>query len=114
MTNKKTLIYDGTCNVCIASKNSVEKRDKNEKFELVDAHSETGKRLSAQHGLDTEKSAYVIEGDSVYEKSDMALHVLENLGWFEKFVAHVGRLVPKKAADSVYSFISKRRKFFNH
>lgn len=107
--DKKILIYDNECEVCTLAKNSVEKRDKGGQFRLVGSHSEEGKRLQEQYKIDANKSAYVIESGSVREKSDMAFHVLENLGWFERFVARTGRLVPKRAADSIYSFIAKHR-----
>ena len=106
---KKILIYDGTCTLCTGAKNAVEKRDAHQQFETVDAHSERGKNLRAQYNLDTEKSAYVIENDTVREKSDMAFSVLESLGWFERLIARVARLVPKRAADKVYGFVARHR-----
>jgi len=111
--NKKILIYDGSCRVCTVGKQSVENRDRAGQFDIVDMHSERGKALQQQYGVDAEKSAFVIESGIVREKSDMALHVLENLGWFERFVARIGRLLPQKAADSIYSFIARNRKWFN-
>ena len=111
--SKKILIYDGSCNVCTVAGNVVEKRDGDEQFDLVDMHSARGKELQEKYGIDAEKSAYVIEDDVARDKSDMALYVLENLGWFEKLIARIGRLMPKKAADAIYGFISRNRKFFN-
>ncbi len=110
--SSKILIYDGTCRVCIVAIDAVEKRDRKKQFDFIDMHSEEGQDLQTKHNINAEKSAYVIEEDTVREKSDMALYVLENLGWFEKLVARIGRIVPKKAADNVYSFLAKRRKIF--
>lgn len=110
---KKILIYDGQCRACTLARDAVAKRDSQQQFEIIDAHSEEGARLREQYNLDTEQSAYVIEDGVLREKSDMALYVLENLNWFEKLVAKVGRVVPKKAADSIYSFLARHRKLFN-
>lgn len=111
--NKKILIYDGECTVCTAARDAVAKRDSRHVFELVDAHSTEGKRLQEAHQLDTNASAYVIENGVLRDKSDMALYVLENLNWFEKLVAKIGRLMPKKAADIIYSFLARHRNIFN-
>ncbi|MBL4644657.1 MAG: DUF393 domain-containing protein [Candidatus Pacebacteria bacterium] len=111
--SNKILIYDGTCRVCIVATASVKKRDKKKQFALIDMHSEEGQALQAKYNINAEKSAFVIEDGILKEKSDMALYVLENLGWFEKLVARTGRAVPKKAADSIYSFVARHRNIFN-
>lgn len=99
--------------MCTLARDAVQKRDVRAEFTLVDAHSAEGMSLRATHNLDTEKSAYVIEGDSVKEKSDMALYVLGHFGWLERTVARIGKLLPRTFRDWVYSIIARNRKFFN-
>ena len=113
MTTKKILIYDGTCSVCTLARDAVAVRDTHETFELVDAHSEEGRALRAQHQLDTEKSAYLIDGDVIEEQSDMALAVLKELGWFERTLARIGQFIPRVLRNALYRFIARNRRFFN-
>ena len=111
--HKKILIYDDTCAVCTLAKAHVEKRDENQQFRFVGAHTEEGEALQRKYGIDASESAYVIEGDRVYAKSGMVRHVLIQLGTWERLAAHIARLIPEKIADRIYSFVARHRAIGN-
>ena len=115
MTNesKKILIYDDTCAMCALAKAQIEKRDKHGLFRLVGSHTDEGKALQKQFGINAEESAYVIEGERVYAKSAMVRHVLTQLGTGERIAARIVRLIPEKIADRIYSFVARHRAIGN-
>lgn len=106
---KPIVLYDGECRFCTASKNLAEKNS-GDTYKFVSFHSEDGKTLSDKHHLDGRKSMYVISENSVEGKSTASLSILENMKWWGRLLAYIGKLFPKSLADTVYDIIARHRK----
>lgn len=104
------LLYDGECRLCTIAKDIAEKRDTKSHFRFVSTHSDEGKALAERLNLDTRASAYVVGKNGVHEKSDMIHTVLSHLGWPARAVSLVGRIIPKRLADTLYDIVARYRK----
>ena len=110
---KEIVLYDGECKFCTITKNTVQNRDVKDRFRYVSTHSDEGKELTKKYQLDTDASAYVISGDTVRGKSEMARYILKRMGWPEWVVGKLSWFVPKFIADTMYDFVASHRLFLN-
>jgi len=109
-SQKIIILFDGVCNLCNGAVQFIIKRDRNEKFLFASLQSGFGKDQLKKSGLDplSLQSILVIEGDSVFQRSDAALKIASRLdGIWSYFVVLI--LVPKMIRDGVYNFIARNR-----
>ena len=105
---KPIVLYDGKCRFCTVSKNFAEKNTENT-YIFVDYHSNEGRKMSDTLHLTPENTVYVIDGDSIKQKSEASLSVLENMQWWGRFLAVLGRMFPRSFSDFIYDIVAKHR-----
>lgn len=116
------ILFDGVCNFCDASVNFVIEHDRDHYFKFAPLQSEAGKKLAAEHGLNSEvaggdgsipiDSVILIEDGNAYTHSSAALRIARRLGglWSGAYAFIV---VPAPIRDFLYRLFAKRRyRFF--
>jgi len=109
--NKKLILFDGVCNLCNNFVQFVIEKDAEDIFRFASLQSETGKRLLAERGMDTNTldSIVLIEpGVAYYIKSDAALQVGMNLKGYRN-LSKVLNLIPNGLRNIVYDFVARNR-----
>lgn len=109
--DKKLIIFDGVCNLCIASVQYVIKYDKKNNFLFTALQSNTGLALIKKHTIDTTKIDSLLlysETDGISSKSTAALKIAYNLGFPNSLMA-VFFIIPRFIRDWVYDYIAKNR-----
>ena len=114
------VLFDGVCNFCDASVNFVIDRDPEGYFKFAPLQSETGKKLAAEHGLQSESegkqagdlipidSVILVEDGEAYTHSTAALRIARRLdGFWSLFYALI--VVPKPIRDFFYRLFAKYR-----
>lgn len=104
------ILFDGVCNFCNDSINTLIKLDKKGVFKFAPIQSEIGQRyLKALNYSDPDISTVVLICDGrLYTKSDAALQTFKHLGSWWRFL-RVFTIVPKPIRNAVYDFIAKNR-----
>ena len=104
------ILFDGVCNFCNGAINFLIKQDKKNRFRFAPLQSETGRKLTAQYGIDNNQfeSFVLIRNGKVYQKSSAALRVLNELPWYWKEF-QILRIVPAFLRDAIYDFIARNR-----
>lgn len=109
--SKKTILFDGVCNLCNRSVQYIIKRDKNDVFRFGPLQGEIGKALVAERGIDTTKVDSIIlidPGVAYFVKSDAAIEIAKEIGgaWA---VFSLFQWVPVTIRNFVYDIIAKYR-----
>ena len=101
------MLFDGVCNFCNATINFVIEHDKAGYFKFAPLQSETGQRLMAEHGIETD-SVILVEDGKAYTHSDAALRIARRLDgiWSRAFAF---RFVPRFIRDAAYRLFAKHR-----
>ncbi len=108
--SRPLIVFDGVCNLCNASVDFVLKRDPRAEFLFASNQSEAGRRLLAEHGIESSEvqSVYLIEGDRLSDRSTAALRIARRLRfpWNLLFGLIV---IPRPIRDAVYGLIARNR-----
>ncbi|MGB3342363.1 MAG: thiol-disulfide oxidoreductase DCC family protein [Aequorivita sp.] len=110
LDNKKTILFDGVCNLCNGAVTFVIKRDKKNIFKFATLQSEAGTELLSNFKIDRSKldSIILIDGDRFYSKSSAALYIARHLsGAYPLLFGFM--ILPKFFRDWIYDFIAKNR-----
>ena len=109
-TDQAVLLFDGVCNLCNGVVQFIIPRDPAGQIHFAPLQSEAGRALQSEHGLppDALDSVVLVEGDTVYRKSDAVFRVAELLGW-PYSAASVGQAVPRSIRDAAYDFVADNR-----
>jgi len=106
----KIILFDGVCNLCNATVNTVIKRDKKDRFRFAALQSDIGKSLMRKYDinpLETD-SIILIAGDSYYVKSTAALHISRSLSAaYPLFYIFI--IIPAFIRNLIYDYIAKNR-----
>jgi predicted DCC family thiol-disulfide oxidoreductase YuxK len=106
---KKTILFDGVCNLCNSSVQFIIKRDPKGHFKFASIQSETGRSLLKQFGVDKEIDSFIlIENQRIYLKSSAALRVCRNLNGIWKLLT-ILRILPAPFRDFFYDIVAKNR-----
>ncbi|TVZ14380.1 thiol-disulfide oxidoreductase DCC family protein [Maribacter sp. MAR_2009_72] len=112
MENKKKIIlFDGVCNLCNGAVQFIIKRDSENQFQFAALQSETGKKLTLERNIDTEKvdSIILIEPNvAYYIKSTAALKIGEELKGI-RTISCILLWLPESFRNIVYDFIARNR-----
>ena len=110
MNQAAIILFDGVCNLCNRSVQTVIKNDPKKKFCFAPLQSNKGKALLRAHGLnDAELSSFVlIQQHKVYTRSTAALMVAGQLSGIIK-VLYAFIIVPAFIRDALYNVIAKNR-----
>jgi len=109
--NKQIVLFDGVCNLCNASVNTIIKQDKNDVFRFASLQSDFGKKLINYLGIDTENTDSIIlyqPNKAYFIKSDAALLIAKEFNGFWG-LTQLFWIFPKDFRDTVYDFIAKKR-----
>lgn len=108
--NKKIILFDGVCNLCNRTIQTIIKNDKNDVFRFAPLQSDIGLQIVNERGIDTKNldSVVLIEpGVAYYNKSTAAIEIakhLEKYSWLRFF-----KPLPEGFRDLVYDFIANNR-----
>jgi predicted DCC family thiol-disulfide oxidoreductase YuxK len=111
LVNKQAIIlFDGVCNLCNKSVQTVIRFDKEKTFQFASLQSNHGKELLRQYGLsDKELSSFVlIQNNKAISRSNAALAVARQLSGPIKLL-YGFMIVPQFIRDGVYNLIAKNR-----
>ena len=104
------LLFDGVCNLCDASVRFIIDRDPASVFRFASLQSNTGRRLSAQHGLDADEldTLVLIDDGRAYVQSDAVLRAASHLGrpwsWASSLTA-----IPRPIRNAAYQLVARNR-----
>jgi predicted DCC family thiol-disulfide oxidoreductase YuxK len=75
------ILFDGVCNFCSSAVNFIIRRDRAGYFKFAALQSEAGRKLLAEHGINTidTDSVVVVEDGKIYTYSTAALRVARKL-----------------------------------
>ena len=108
--NKKIILFDGVCNLCNRTIQTIIKNDKNDVFRFAPLQSDIGLQIVNERGIDTKNldSVVLIEpGVAYYNKSTAAIEIAKHLkkySWLRFF-----KPLPEGFRDLVYDFIANNR-----
>lgn len=108
--NKKIILFDGVCNLCNKTIQTIIKRDKEDIFRFAPLQSDIGLQIINARGIDTQNLDSVIlidPGVAYYNKSTAAIEIakhLEGYKWLKLF-----KPLPEGFRDFFYELIAKNR-----
>ncbi|MEZ4810858.1 MAG: DCC1-like thiol-disulfide oxidoreductase family protein [Allomuricauda sp.] len=108
---KKIILFDGVCNLCNGTVQSIIKRDKRDIFRYATLQSEISQKLVAERHIDTSQvdSIILIEpGVAYFIKSDAALQIAQDFGGLWKGLA-LFTWIPRGFRDALYDFVARNR-----
>ncbi len=104
------LFFDGVCNLCNSSIQTIIKKDHQQKFKFASIQSDAAKEIllqSDEFNSDID-SIILLNKQRLYYKSSAILRVCKILGGVYYFL-FIFWLVPKPIRDWVYDFVAKNR-----
>jgi len=108
-TTDPVILFDGLCNLCHASVQTVIRRDKQAVFKYASLQSAAGQTLRAVHGVEpTVDSIILIHGGQAYLRSDAILEILHQLGGLYRIFS-ILRLIPAWLLDTLYNWVAGHR-----
>jgi predicted DCC family thiol-disulfide oxidoreductase YuxK len=109
-TGRNPIVYfDGVCALCNRIVDTLIKWDPNAVLRFAPIQGETARQRIGPREGSPEKWAVVYEDErGVHERSSAVLRAIQRLGWPYMLLA-LGRLVPAKIREIVYSFVARNR-----
>jgi predicted DCC family thiol-disulfide oxidoreductase YuxK len=102
------LLFDGVCNLCNRTVQFVLTHDPAGRVRFASQQSEFGQNAIAKFKLPDLQTVVLLEGDTVFTKSDAALRLTRYLNspwrWLEGL-----RVVPKPIRDALYDLVARNR-----
>lgn len=110
MKEQAIILFDGVCNLCNRSVQTVIRFDKKNSFQFASLQSNRGQALLKQHGLsEKELSSFVlIQHNKAITRSSAALTVARQLSGPIK-ILYAFMIVPAFIRDGVYNIIARNR-----
>ncbi|HHM20383.1 MAG TPA: thiol-disulfide oxidoreductase DCC family protein [Bacteroidetes bacterium] len=105
------ILFDGVCNFCNSTVNTIIRLDKKGVFKFAPLQSEVGRRYLQMfdHVMEENLNTVVLICDGrLYTKSDAALQTFKHLGGPWRYL-RVFTIVPRKIRNAVYDFIARHR-----
>jgi len=109
-TEHPVVLFDGVCNLCESSVQTIIKKDTRGKFRFASLQSEVGQAYLRKFNRPTQDldTVILVEGDQYYTKSSAALRIIRGFkGLWPLMYGFM--IVPKFIRDKVYSYIAKNR-----
>ena len=104
------LLFDGHCNLCLASVRFVLDREKNSEIRFAALQSSQGKLLLTKHGIsrDYDQSLVLLDNCECLIKSDAALQTASylKLPWS---LMKLFSILPKRFRDRLYDLVAGKR-----
>ncbi len=110
MNSSPIILFDGVCNLCNTSVQTVIKKDKQGIFYFASLQSDAGQNLLKEFNLPQENfnSFILIQNGKAYQKSTAALMVAKQLNGLLKLL-YVFIIVPTFIRDAVYNIVANNR-----
>lgn len=110
MNKQAIILFDGVCNLCNRSVQTVIRFDKKNSFQFASLQSNQGQALLKQYGLsEKELSSFVlIQHNKAITRSSAALTVARQLSGPIK-ILYAFMIVPAFIRDGVYNMIARNR-----
>ena len=110
MTSSPIILFDGVCNLCNKSVQTVLRKDKAGIFKFASLQSDVGQKLLKQYNLPTSNfgSFVLIQNEKIYLKSTAALTVAKQLSGPIKLL-YGFMIVPAFIRNFFYNIIAKNR-----
>ena len=107
---KPLLLFDGVCNLCNSSVQSVIKYDTKKQFLFASLQSDAAKEILLQFGETNLKldSVILIYNNKIYSKSSAILKITQLLGGFYSLNI-IFYSIPKFIRDKMYDYVAKNR-----
>ncbi|WP_029033017.1 thiol-disulfide oxidoreductase DCC family protein [Salinimicrobium terrae] len=108
--NKKIILFDGVCNLCNNTVQTIIRNDVDDVFRFAPLQSDVGRQIINERGIDTENLDSVIlidPGVAYYHKSTAAIEIAKHLRgykWLKYF-----KTLPEGLRDGVYSIVANNR-----
>jgi len=104
------LLFDGVCNFCNDTVNSLIKIDSRGVIRYTPLQSESGQAMLSAFGRDKQELSTVvlIADGSIYTKSDAALQIFKYLGGFWHLL-RVFKIVPRGIRNVIYDWVARNR-----
>lgn len=104
------VLFDGVCNFCNSSINTIIKLDKKKYFRFAPLQSEVGQWLMNKHGLDPAKfdSVILVDDNKAYYYSGAILNIARKMRGIYS-LAYVFMIIPPFIRNGIYKWIAKNR-----
>jgi predicted DCC family thiol-disulfide oxidoreductase YuxK len=104
------VLFDGVCNFCNSSVNTMIRLDKKKYFRFAPIQSALGEALMKKHGLDPAHfdSVILVDDNRAYTYSSAILNIARKLGGIYQ-LAYVFMLVPPFIRNALYKWIAAHR-----
>lgn len=109
-TSHPILFYDGECGLCDRTVRAVIRRDKRRVFRFAPLGGETFAALRRDDLRDDRSTVVLLDGDTVFVRSDAALEVLRRLGGGYRVASVIGGCCPRVIRDALYRLIARHRR----
>lgn len=110
METKKVVLFDGVCNLCNSTVQTIIKRDPNDLFRFASLQSEFGQSFLKEHRLNQEsfETIILLENNQVFTYSNAVLRIGLHLNGY-KLLSKILLLLPQSLRDWGYRIVSKNR-----
>lgn len=115
-SDKRVILYDGTCGLCDRVVRAVLPRDAHDRFRYAALQGEYARRLLRAHGEDPDAldTFYVVvhpgtPSEALLDRGRAALAVLAGLGGIYALLAALLRLLPRPLLDAGYRVVARNR-----
>ena len=107
------ILFDGVCNLCNATVQTVIKRDPNGRFRFGTLQSATAKQLLSDRtpSIDIDglpDSVVLIDAEGVHVRSAAAIRIARRLG-FPYVLLGAGAVLPRTVRDAIYRLVARNR-----
>jgi predicted DCC family thiol-disulfide oxidoreductase YuxK len=104
------ILFDGVCNMCNGFVKFVIKQDKKNVFQFASLQSKYGKGLLEQYHFNSVEydTVILLDGKTIYTRSDATLRILNTLGGFWK-VSAAFRIIPGFIRNPIYDLLARNR-----
>ena len=107
---RKTIFFDGVCNLCNRSVNFIIARDQKKQFTFASLQSEYAAQVFRDSEVDPEKLEGIVflSGDRIFRNSDAVLEIARHMdglwSWFYSM-----KIIPRIFRDWIYGVIAGNR-----
>lgn len=106
----KIILFDGVCNLCNFSVQTIIRHDKKRIFRFASLQSDFSKNLLKKYNRSDKDfdSVILIDGDRVFEKTEAFFEIIKHLG-FPLIIFYPFKIFPNVLLDKIYNLIAKKR-----
>jgi len=110
MESSKIVLFDGVCNLCNSSVQTIIEHDSQNQFRFASLQSEFGQVFLAKNNFNQNDfdSIILIEGSLFYTKSEAVLRIGKNLDKY-KLISKMLLFIPRNIRDFGYKIVAKNR-----